>query len=82
MGDEDALPIRTNGRVLGATLRAGEETIYELDAGRHAYLVSAEGEVEVNGVVLNARDGAAIKDEPVLTIRAASDAELVLVDSE
>jgi hypothetical protein len=32
--------------------------------------------------VLNARDGAAIEGEPVLTIRARSDAELVLVDSE
>ena len=82
LGDEDALPIRTNGRVLGATLKAGAETTYELGQGRHAYLVSAQGEVEVNGVVLNARDGAAIKDEPLLTIRAASDAELVLVDSE
>ena len=82
MGDAEALPIRTNGRVLGATLKAGEETTYELGAGRHAYLVPAEGEVEVNGVVLNARDGAAIEGEPVLTIRARSDAELVLVDSE
>ena len=82
LGDEDALPIRTNGRVLGATLKAGEETTYELGEGRHAYLVSAQGEVEVNGVTLNARDGAAIKDEPTLTIRAKADAELVLVDSE
>ena len=80
--DDDALPIRTNGRVLGATLKAGEETTYQLGAGRHAYLVSARGEVEVNGVTLNARDGAAIKDEPMLTIRASADAELVLVDSE
>ncbi len=82
MGDADALPIRTNGRVLGATLKAGEETTYELGAGRHAYLVPAVGEVEVNGVVLNARDGAAITGEPVLTIRAKADAELVMVDSE
>jgi redox-sensitive bicupin YhaK (pirin superfamily) len=82
LGDADALPIRTNGRVLGATLKAGEETTYELGSGRHAYLVPAEGEVEVNGITLNARDGAAIEGEPVLTIRAKADAELVLVDSE
>lgn len=82
MGDADALPIRTNGRVLGATLKAGEETTYELGSGRHAYLVSAVGEVDVNGVKLNARDGAAISDERVLRIRANADAELVLVDSE
>jgi redox-sensitive bicupin YhaK (pirin superfamily) len=79
--DGGALPIRTDGRVLGATLKAGDETTYELGAGRHAYLVSAVGDVTVNGVALSARDGAAIKDEPVLTIKAASDAELVLVDT-
>lgn len=80
-GDEGALPIRTDGRVLGATLKAGDEATYDLGPGRHAYLVSAAGEVEVNGVKLSARDGAAIKDEAVITVRASSDAELVLVDT-
>ena len=80
-GDEGALPIRTDARVLGATLKAGETMTYELGDGRHGYLVAATGEVEVNGVTLNARDGAAIKDEPLLTIRAGKDAELVLVDA-
>ncbi len=80
--DEDgALPIRTDARVLGATLKAGESTTYDLGEGRHAYLVAAVGEVSVNGVTLNARDGAAIKDEARLTITAVADAELVLVDS-
>ena len=80
-GDEGALPIRTDARVLGATLKAGESTTYELGDGRHGYLVAAVGEVEVNGVTLKARDGAAIRDEPLLTISASADAELVLVDS-
>lgn len=82
LGDEDALPIRAEARVLGVTLSAGETATYELGAGRHAYLVPAVGEVEIGGVVLKSRDGAAIRDEPVLTIRAVSDAELVLVDAE
>ena len=81
LGDEGALPIRTEARVLGATLKAGEETSYALGAGRHGYLVPATGKVEINGVTLNTRDGAAIKDEPVLRIKAIEDAELVLVDS-
>ena len=81
-GDEaEALPIRADARVLGATLKAGEETRYELAPGRHAYLVLAAGDVEVNGVTLSARDGAAIVDEPVLSLRATADAEVVLVDS-
>ncbi|MDR3513724.1 MAG: pirin family protein [Caulobacteraceae bacterium] len=80
-GDEDALPIRTNARVLGATLKAGESVRYGLAPDRHAYLVPAAGAVEVNGVRIDARDGAAITGETVLTITAAEDAELVLVDA-
>jgi redox-sensitive bicupin YhaK (pirin superfamily) len=79
--DEDALPIRTDARVAGATLKAGETTEYALGPGRHAYLVPAIGSVEVNGVRLDARDGAAAKDEPVLRIKALEDAEVVLVDA-
>jgi redox-sensitive bicupin YhaK (pirin superfamily) len=79
--DADALKIRTDARVAGATLRAGETTEYALGAGRHAYLVPAAGAVEVNGVRLDARDGAAVKDEPVLRVTALEDAEVVLVDA-
>jgi redox-sensitive bicupin YhaK (pirin superfamily) len=80
-GDKDVLPIRTDARVLGATIKAGETTEYPLGAGRHGYLVPATGSVEVNGVRLDARDGAAIRDEAVLRITALEDAELVLVDA-
>jgi len=37
--------------------------------------------VEVNGVRLDARDGAAVKDVDVLKITALEDAEVVLVDA-
>ncbi len=80
-GDDDALPIRADARVLGATLKAGETAEYPLGAARHAYLVPSTGVVEVNGVRLDARDGAAIRDEAVLTVKALEDSELVLVDA-
>lgn len=80
-GDDEALPIRTDARVAGATLRAGETAEYVLGAGRHAYLVPAAGSVEVNGVRLDARDGAAVRDEAVLKVKALEDAEVVLVDA-
>jgi redox-sensitive bicupin YhaK (pirin superfamily) len=80
-GDEDALPIRTDARIVGATLKAGETADYPLGADRHGYLVPASGIVEVNGVRLEARDGAAISDEAVLRVTAIEDAELVLVDA-
>jgi redox-sensitive bicupin YhaK (pirin superfamily) len=80
-GDEDALPIRTDARVLGATLKAGETTEYTLTPDRHVYLVPAVGAVEVNGVRLDARDGAAVTGETGLQVRALEDSEVVLVDA-
>ena len=79
--DAEALHIRTDAKVLGATLKAGEITTYALGAGRHAYLVPATGAIRVNGVDLAARDGAAIKDETELVIEAVNDAEIVMVDA-
>jgi redox-sensitive bicupin YhaK (pirin superfamily) len=79
--DTEALPIRADARVLGATLKAGETAQYDLGEGRFAYLVPAAGAVEVNGVRLDTRDGAAIRDEAKLTVTALNDAEIVLVDA-
>ena len=79
--DTDALPIRTDARIIGATLKAGETAEYPLGADRHGYLVPASGAVEVNGTRLNARDGAAISQEALLRVTAIEDAEIVLVDA-
>lgn len=79
--DGDALPIRTDARVVAATIRAGETADYDLGADRRAYLVPAMGAVEVNGVRVDERDGAAVRDEARLTVKALTDAEVVLVDS-
>ena len=80
-GDDEALPIRANARVLGATLKKGERADYELGASRHGYLVPAAGSVEVNGVKIGARDGVAIEREETVTVKALEDSEIVLVDS-
>ena len=80
-GDEGALPIRADARVLGATLKAGESVAYDLGAERNGYLVPATGAVEVNGVRIDARDGAAIRDEKAVKITALEDSEIVLVDA-
>ena len=81
-GDDDALPIRTNGRVLGATLKKGESVDYRFeDSNRYGYLVPAKGKVEINNIIFNAGDGAAISGEEIIRITAIEDAELVLVDA-
>ena len=80
--DEDALKIRADARVLGATLKAGESVTYRpAAASRHLYLVPAIGQVRVEDVEAKARDGVAITGRDSVTITALEDAELVLVDA-
>ena len=81
-GDDDALRIRADARVLGATVKAGESVTYTpSDAGRHLYLVPATGSIRVNDLEAKARDGLAITKEDTITITALEDSELVLVDA-
>jgi redox-sensitive bicupin YhaK (pirin superfamily) len=79
-GDE-ALPIRANARVAAATVNAGERVSYDLEDGRHAYLVAAKGRIRVNGTDADPRDGIALRDVGTIEVEALDDAELVLVDS-
>jgi len=79
--DGDALPIRSDARVLGATVKAGETVTYELTPDRHAYLVPATGKVRIGHALLEARDGAAITGVDRIEVTALEDSELVLVDA-
>jgi redox-sensitive bicupin YhaK (pirin superfamily) len=78
--DVDALEIRADARVLGATLKAGESIDYALGADRKAYLVPAIGAVSIDGVHVKARDGAAISGVETLRVTATEDADIVVVD--
>jgi quercetin 2,3-dioxygenase len=78
--DHDALPIRACVRVLIAKLKIGESIEHMLREARLAYLVPSSGIVDVNDVRIYARDGAAIKDVDIVTIRAIEDAEILMVD--
>jgi redox-sensitive bicupin YhaK (pirin superfamily) len=79
--DEDTLPIRTNARIVAATLKAGETAEYVLGANRRGYLVPASGVVEIDGQRVSTRDGAAISDVETLRVTAVEDSEIVLVDA-
>ncbi len=79
--DGDALPIRADARVLAATLKAGETADYFPGRNRRLYLVPATGAVEIDGLRVGARDGAAIRDAEKLTVKAIEDSEIILVDA-
>ena len=79
--DKDALPIRTDARVVAATLKAGDIAEYALGKDRKAYLVPATGAIEIDDVRVNARDGAAISGLEIIRVAAIEDSEIVLVDA-
>jgi redox-sensitive bicupin YhaK (pirin superfamily) len=79
--DEGALRIRADARVMGATIKAGERVTVTLDPKRHAYLVPASGRLDVDGVRIEARDGAAITGVDKVDVVGIEDAEVVLVES-
>lgn len=75
-----ALPLNADAAALAATLLAGQTVRQPLAPNRAAYIVPATGAVEVNGTLVNARDGVAIRDETEIVLRAREKAELVLVE--
>ena len=79
-GEPDTLEIRTDARIYGAVVKAGESLTYNVGAGRHAYLVPAIGRIDVSGMVADARDGVALGGGAV-TITALDDSEIVMVDA-
>ncbi|WP_440980096.1 pirin family protein [Sphingomonas pseudosanguinis] len=78
--DADALTIRTDARIVAATLKAGETAEYPLGADRRGYLVPATGAVEIEGQRVGTRDGAAIDQTGTLRVTAIEDSEIILVD--
>jgi len=78
--DPEALPIRQDAAILGATVAAGETIAHEFASGRKGYLVAARGRLEVNGMIVGPRDGCAITETGAVTIRALDTSEIVLVD--
>lgn len=79
--DNDALPIRTDARIVAATLRAGESAEYPIGKDRKAYLVPATGAIMIDDIQINARDGAAINNVDVIRVTAVEDSEIVMVDA-
>lgn len=78
--ENGSLRIHQDARIYLSQFDAGKEIEHELLEGRHAWLQVLRGAVSLNGVNLKTSDGAAVSEETALTIRATSDAEIMLFD--
>jgi quercetin 2,3-dioxygenase len=74
---EGAVKIHQDVKLYASILDDGSLT-HQLGPGRHAWVQVARGQVELNGQVLKAGDGAAISAEPAVGVRGSG--ELLLFD--
>jgi redox-sensitive bicupin YhaK (pirin superfamily) len=65
-----SVTIHQNVDLFASLLAPQEAVVHELDAKRHAWLQLVSGSVLLNGVLLEAGDGAAVSDEKTLEIQA------------
>jgi hypothetical protein len=79
-GAEDGVTIHQDVSLYAGRLSAGTSVMHELKAGRHAWLQVARGEVELDGQLLAAGDGAALSEEPRVKLVARTPAEVLLFD--
>jgi Pirin-related protein len=78
----DAVLVHQDAHVFVSHLNPGVSLDHPLDDGRGVYLYVIEGDVSVNGEGMATGDAAEIRDEPRITIDAASsaEAEIIFVD--
>jgi len=77
---DGTLTIDQDAAIYVSKLDAGKTLTHVSKPGRHAYFFVIDGEVELNGKKLNAGDQARLEGETTLTIAAAKDSELMLLD--
>ena len=73
-----ALFIHQDAAIYGGTMTKG--TTLQQAVKHQAYILASVGSFSVNGTVMNQGDGAEVTGEPMLTIEAQSDAEIIIID--
>jgi redox-sensitive bicupin YhaK (pirin superfamily) len=77
---EGSIQIHQDVDLYSAILGGHESARHPLQKDRHAWVQVARGSIQINGIPLHQGDGAAISEEPVIDLVAASDAEALLFD--
>ena len=79
-GKDGSVTIHQDARLYVSLLAPDQQVTHQLAPGRYAWVQVAKGAVELNGKPLKQGDGAAVSDEPRLTIKALEDSEVLLFD--
>jgi redox-sensitive bicupin YhaK (pirin superfamily) len=79
-GGEAAVTIHQDVDLYATLLTAGEQRSFALRPNRHAWIQVTQGKLSLNGLSLEAGDGAAVSNETLLDIQSHADAEVLLFD--
>lgn len=81
--ENGAVKIHQDAKLFAALLEDGKSVTHQLHKGRNAWVQVARGSIDVNGRTLTAGDGAAITEEPSVTLTGNANgkkAEVLLFD--
>ncbi len=79
-GEGGAVTFHQDARLYVTKLAPGESVRHTLAAGRGAWVQVARGIASLNGTELREGDGASAESEPLLTLAADTEAEVLLFD--
>lgn len=79
-GEDGSLTINQDAKLFSTVLEEGKDVGYELAKNRFAWIQVARGSLTLNGVALQAGDGAAVSDETPLKLVASHASEVLLFD--
>ncbi|MNJ99798.1 Quercetin 2,3-dioxygenase [compost metagenome] len=79
-GRNESQKIHQDVDMYASVLEAGKTQEFKLRSGRGVWIQLAEGELEVNGQILEAGDGLAVQEEELLKITAKKETEFLLFD--
>lgn len=79
-GNEGAVTIHQDVKLYAGKLEKGDRITYPLSSQRYGWLQVAKGTINLNGIMLDTGDGAAITEETGLTLEAATNSEILLFD--
>jgi redox-sensitive bicupin YhaK (pirin superfamily) len=79
-GAAGSLKVAQDMRLWASVLTPGQQIAHKPGSYKYGWLQVANGSVELNGHTLNQGDGVAITDEPHLSIKALSSAEVLVFD--
>lgn len=79
-GSDGSLRIHQDARIYATLLDGAQRLTHTLAAGRGAYVQVARGQLQVNGVTLEAGDALQVSEESLLTLENGNDAEVLVFD--